>query len=97
MSHDLIIDDETSRIMNERLIEEREKYKADSERFELEYIEMAGRWEKQQWRAEKAERERNELLELCKEALAKCPFPVGAAILKEKIQATVMEMEDKDG
>lgn len=37
-----------------------------------------------------------ELLEACKEALVKCPFPVGAALFRERLQTIVAKAEGKD-
>ncbi len=34
------------------------------------------------------------LLKACKAALAKCPFPVGAALVKEQLQIVIAEAEE---
>lgn len=42
----------------------------------------------------KAEGQRNVLFGLCEDALVKCPFPVGASLLREKLQTAVEQIED---
>ena len=42
----------------------------------------------------KVEGQRNVLFGLCEDALVKCSFPVGAALLREKMQAAVDQTED---
>ena len=38
---------------------------------------------------------RDALLEACKAALEKCPFPVGAALVKEQLQNAIAKAEDE--
>ena len=54
MSSDIDTNPEGTRLHIEKLIVDLENYKADAKRFELQYVEMAGLREKEQWRADKA-------------------------------------------
>ena len=43
---------------------------------------------------DEVEGQRNILFGLCEDALEKCPFPVGASLLREKLQIAVEQTED---